>query len=73
MTARRRSAPNAAMLALLVLVFSNAFMTPARATVQAGDPAPDFTKDELGAPAPAARSLGDYSGKVVILFLLGYS
>jgi len=47
--------------------------TPARAGVVYGDVAPNWTKNELDAPAPAARSLTDYAGKVVILFLLGYN
>ncbi len=42
---------------------------PAAAVVHAGDPAPAFTKTALdGGPI----SLSDYSGKVVVLFLLGY-
>ncbi|MEO6461936.1 MAG: hypothetical protein ABIP29_02580 [Candidatus Eisenbacteria bacterium] len=45
----------------------------AGAAVSPGSVAPNFTKNEVGAPAPAARSLSDYSGKVVVLFLLGYS
>ena len=45
----------------------------AGAAVSPGSIAPNFTKNEVGAPAPAARSLSDYSGKVIVLFLLGYS
>ena len=45
----------------------------ALAVVHPGDVAPNFTKNELDAPAPAARSLSQYAGKVVVLFLLGYS
>ncbi len=59
--------------ALLTVVVFMGLAGPASATVQVGDPAPNFTKDQLGAPAPAARSLSDDAGKVVILFLLGYS
>lgn len=44
-----------------------------RAALLEGQTAPGFTKDELDAPPPAARSLSDYAGKVVVLFLLGYS
>ncbi len=48
-------------------------VSPARAVVHAGDVAPAFTKDVLDAPPPAARSLSDYAGKVIVLFLLGYN
>ncbi len=43
------------------------------AIVHPGDTAPAFTKNELDAPPPAARTLSQYGGKVVVLFLLGYS
>lgn len=48
----------------------------ARAGVQEGEPAPDFTKDQLDFPGfgqVTPRSLSDYAGKVVFLFVLGYS
>jgi hypothetical protein len=45
----------------------------ASAFVYPGDTAPDFTKTELDAPPPAERSLSQYAGKVVVLFLLGYN
>ncbi|HYM82492.1 MAG TPA: redoxin domain-containing protein [Candidatus Limnocylindria bacterium] len=47
----------------------------ARATVSAGDVAPNFTKNRLGAGATvgAPLSLSDYSGKVVVLALAGYN
>jgi hypothetical protein len=41
--------------------------------VHPGDVAPNFTKNELDAPPPAARTLSQYAGKVVVLFLLGYN
>ena len=51
---------------------------PAHALIAVGAPAPDFTKNQLaGGPGSwskgGAVSLGDYAGKVVVLFLLGYS
>jgi hypothetical protein len=58
--------------AALTIVLGGA-PTPSGAAVSPGSIAPNFTKNEVGAPAPAARSLSDYSGKVVVLFLLGYS
>ncbi|MDZ4803279.1 MAG: hypothetical protein SGI90_00270 [Candidatus Eisenbacteria bacterium] len=47
--------------------------TPVHANINVGDTAPAFTKNALDAPPPAARSLSDYPGKVIILFLLGYN
>lgn len=50
-------------------------LTPfaANAALLEGQIAPNFTKNQLDAPAPAARSLSDYAGKVVVLFLLGHN
>jgi hypothetical protein len=42
----------------------------ASATVVPGDVGPAFTKNALGG---GSVSLSDYSGKVVVLFLLGYA
>lgn len=42
---------------------------PALAQIDVGEIAPDFTKDRLGGGTVA---LSDYSGQVVVLFLLGY-
>lgn len=56
-------------LALLQLTWIGA----TQAGVIVGDSAPAFTKNELDAPAPAARSLADYPGKVIVFFLLGYN
>jgi peroxiredoxin len=59
-----------AALALLCFMAGNA-----RATVSAGDVAPNFTKNEL-APGPAVgapRSLSEFAGKVVLLILAGYN
>lgn len=52
--------------------------TAARANISTGVPAPNFTKSQLaGGPGTwskgAAVSLSGYAGKVVVLFLLGYS
>jgi len=49
---------------------------PAAAIVHPGDVAPNFTKDRLDYPALGQTtpvSLYDYSGRVVVLFILGYS
>ena len=49
--------------------------TPARAIVNLGDTAPNFTKNELDYPTlnqVTPRSLADYAGKVIVFFLLGY-
>jgi hypothetical protein len=53
----------------IALVFALAFISPAQGIVHVGDEAPDFTKTELGG---GEISLSDYSGMVVVLFLLGY-
>jgi len=63
---RRSSFVLAALLAVLVL----AVPRPARATLHAGDPAPDFRGTDLDG---VSRHLTDYRGKVVILFVLGSS
>jgi hypothetical protein len=57
------------MLALLQVTW----LGTGRAGVVVGDTAPAFTKNELDAPAPAARSLASYPGKVIVFFLLGYN
>lgn len=41
-----------------------------------GDPAPDFTKNQLDSPSfglTTPRSLSDYRGQVVVIFELGYN
>lgn len=51
-------------------------VAPAEATVSPGDAAPNFTKNELDSPGlgqVTPRTLADYSGKVIVFFLLGYS
>ena len=47
-----------------------------RAYVAEGQPAPAFTKLQLDSPTVGTntpRSLSDYSGKVIFLFMLGYN
>ena len=58
----------AAVLAILALYAT------AGAYVHEGQPAPPFTKNTLAGPpyaVGAAVSLADYSGKIVVIFLLG--
>lgn len=53
-----------------------ALVTPAAAIVSPGDPAPNFTKSQLDYPAlgqTTPRTLADYSGKVIVFFLLGFA
>lgn len=61
-------------LAALALAgaFSSAGLMPdsARAQVTPGAVAPNFTKNQFGG---GSVSLNQYAGKVVLLFLLGYS
>lgn len=60
---------------LLALGLAAGLAGPARATVNLGDPAPNFTKQQLDYPGlglTTPRSLADYSGKVIVFFLLGY-
>ena len=49
---------------------------PAGAIVNPGDQAPNFTKNQLDSPSfgqVTPRTLADYSGRVIVFFLLGYS
>jgi len=49
--------------------------SPAGAIVSPGDQAPNFTKNQLDSPSlgqVTPRTLADYSGKVIVFFLLGY-
>jgi hypothetical protein len=62
---RRALLPFCAAFALLAGV-----ARPADALLHAGDPAFNWTKIELG--TGTSHSQGDYLGKVVVLFLLGY-
>jgi len=57
----------AALLAACLLALAPA---PARAALHPGDVAPDFRGTDLDG---LSRSLFDYRGKVVILFVLGSS
>lgn len=48
----------------------------AYSAVAEGQPAPAFTKNQLDSPGPnqtTPRSLSDYAGKVVFLFMLGHN
>ena len=48
---------------------------PAAAIVSPGNTAPSFTKNQLDFPSigqVTPRTLADYSGKVIVFFLLGY-
>jgi hypothetical protein len=51
--------------------------SPARAWVHEGQVAPEFTKSTLAGGPPwssgPAVSLSSFAGKVIVLFLLGYS
>jgi hypothetical protein len=58
------------LAALLLAVGLAALAVPAAAQIPLGAVGPDFTKVPLGG---GSVSLSQYSGKVVVLFLLGYS
>ena len=48
---------------------------PAAAIVSPGNTAPNFTKNQLDFPSlgqVTPRTLADYSGKVIVFFLLGF-
>ena len=63
-------------LAAIATALLLAAATPAAAIVHPGDLGPNFTKNRLDYPAPGQTtpvSLYDYSGKVIVLFILGYS
>jgi hypothetical protein len=57
---------------LLPIVLGLLALTPreAIAVVHAGDTTPDFKKTDLDG---ASQTLSQYQGKVVVMFLLGYS
>ncbi len=65
------------IVAKLMLVAALGALAPeAGAAVAEGQPAPAFTKNQLDSPGlnqTTPRSLSDYSGKVVFLFMLGYN
>ena len=57
--------------ALVMLVAALALSPrPAHGVLHAGDLAPDFHKTDLNGQA---QTLSQYRGKVVVMFLLGYS
>ena len=58
------------------LVLAACLAAPAGAIVSPGQPVPDFTKNQLDHPAVGQvtpRSLADWSGKVIVFFLLGFA
>jgi len=55
---------------LLALAMAALLPRPAGGVVHAGDVAPDFHKTDLDG---ASQTLSQYRGKVVVMFLLGYS
>ena len=54
---------------LVAVALATAFAGPAQAQIPLGATAPNFTKSVFGG---GTASLSQYSGKVVVLFLLGY-
>jgi hypothetical protein len=67
--------PRRAIALPLALLLSSALAVPAGAVVHPGDFWPNFTKSRLDFPSPGLTtpvSIYDYSGKVVVLFVLGY-
>jgi hypothetical protein len=65
------------LTALLTMLALGVCAPGGTAAVNPGDPAPNFTKNELiSDPFPQAgppRSLADYAGHVVVIHLLGYN
>ena len=55
---------------LAAVLLAATLATPAAALIPLGANGPNFTKTALGG---GSISLSQYSGKVVVLFLLGYS
>jgi hypothetical protein len=58
------------------LVLAACLAAPAGAIVSPGQPAPNFTKNQLDYPSfgqVTPRSLADWPGKVIVFFLLGYA
>ena len=63
-------------MALAVAAAMTCAVPRAHAAVAEGQPAPAFTKNQLDSPGlnqTTPRSLSDYSGKVVFLFMIGYN
>jgi len=63
--------PHVAALAIVACLAA-----PAAAIVVPGNVAPNFTKNQLDFPSigqVTPRSLADYSGKVIVFFLLGFA
>ena len=63
---------NCVLVAALMIATSPAI---ARAFVAEGQPAPAFTKQQLDSPVfgqTTPRSLSDYAGKVIFVFMMGH-
>ena len=63
-------------LVLAAVIATTTAPSVARAYVAEGPPAPAFTKQELDSPIfgqTTPRSLSDYAGKVIFLFMIGYN
>ena len=63
-------------MVLVVAAAMTCAVPRAHAAVAEGQPAPAFTKNQLDSPGlnqTTPRSLSDYSGKVVFLFMMGYN
>jgi hypothetical protein len=61
---------------IAALLLATCLARPAGAIVSLGDPAPNFTKQQLDSPGfgqTTPRSLADYSDKVIVFFLLGFN
>jgi hypothetical protein len=67
---RHLAVPRTSLPPLAALAFTALLAAPAAAQIPLGAVGPDFTKVQLGG---GSVSLSQYSGKVVVLFLLGYS
>jgi hypothetical protein len=61
-------------LRCLLVALALASARPAAAIVQEGQPAPAFTKKQLDYPSfgtHTPRSLVEFSGKVIVMFVMG--
>jgi hypothetical protein len=65
--------PSGSLRFLLIAILLAGASSVTTAGVVPGDVAPDFVKNELDAPVPAARSLASWPDRVIVLFLLGYN
>ncbi len=65
---RHKLAVGALALVLLLL-----HARSAHGLIGLGASAPDFSKTELDAPAPATRTLASWPNKVILFFLMDYT